>query len=372
MRVAGSLARHHHVQKVGASGGQGFSNRPLQLLRLRYQLGLHTHPSRHLGESEHRTGEIHVWVGPIGWGVEALSIGVQIVLEDSILAVGEDDEQDVEFVMGCRPERLNAVHGRAISGQRHHGSIGMRHLDAQGAGYTLTDAATATRVVVTRSFEPEALGDVEHCRDGFVHDHGIFGQRAADLVHGTRGRHGCGVPEGLETGIECLPPGRSLLSQSLIAALAGSPEVGVRRRPDGRVQKCQGLAQVPDHAQRQREIVGEALRGFLDLDGDGAFGNGAHRVEPHLLEERTADQHHQVVLRQDLANGAGFEAHPAAQVGVAVGDGYLGPKPFEVHRGARLLGELGQRLVGTAGCDVVTGDDGRVLAGQNQLRPASR
>jgi hypothetical protein len=94
----------------------------------------------------------------------------------------------------------------------HHGSIGMCHLDPQGAGYTLTDATTATRVVVTRSFELEALGDVEQCSDGFVHDHGILGQRAADLVHGARGRHRCGIPQGSEAGIECFPLGRSLLS----------------------------------------------------------------------------------------------------------------------------------------------------------------
>jgi hypothetical protein len=56
-------------------------------------------------------------------------------------------------------------------------------------------------------------------------------------------------------------------------------------------------------------------------------------------------------------------AHPTAQVGVVVGNGNLGPEPFEVHRGARPLGQLGQRLVGTAGGDVITGDDGRVLAG---------
>ncbi len=211
------------------------------------------------------------------------------MLEHPVLAVGEDDEQDVEAVMGCRPERLNAVHGRAISGESHDGPIGMRHLYPQGAGQTLADATTARRVVVTRLCEPEARGDLEQRGDGFVDHHGVFGQRAAKLVDAARGRHGRGIPQGPRAGSQRLPLGRPLLFQPSIAVPAGGLEVGVRRVRDGRGQERQGRAQVPDHAQRKREVVGKSFHAFLDLDRDGVFGNRVDRVEPHLFEERAAD-----------------------------------------------------------------------------------
>jgi hypothetical protein len=88
------------------------------------------------------------------------------------------------------PQRLNAVHRRAVAGHGNHGTIGHRDLDPDRTGQTLADAAAAAAEIIAEAAVLEGARQIETCRDALVDDDDIVGQTApefrGDARHGSR------------------------------------------------------------------------------------------------------------------------------------------------------------------------------------------
>src|SRR3954447_13197804 len=63
------------------------------------------------------------------------------LLDDSVTAIVEHEKRDRQFLMGGGPERLDRIHGAAVSKQGDHLAVGPGELDADRGGDAPTDPA---------------------------------------------------------------------------------------------------------------------------------------------------------------------------------------------------------------------------------------
>ena len=116
-QVSGLQPLDHHIQEIGPVVAQGALERRPELSRLAYcRRGDSQRPCQPL-IVDHRPFEIHMRIGPITRHVEAATVDRHVVLQHPIFLVVEDDPLHRQVVVRCGPQRLNAVHGRAIAGE---------------------------------------------------------------------------------------------------------------------------------------------------------------------------------------------------------------------------------------------------------------
>ena len=194
------------------------------------------------------------------------------MLEDAVLAIVQDEEDHGEVVMRRRPQGLDAVHRRAVPGQRDHRAIRMGQLHSQRTGQRLADAAAARADIGARTVEVDGAGEVDARGDGFVDHDGIAGQGGLDLRH--EARHGdrrlvpaLGRPRALGAGVLGLERAKRVMATGRRVA-----EAGVRAPLDGRAERRQGGARVAYQPHAHGQIVSQALGSRLDLYGDGTLG----------------------------------------------------------------------------------------------------
>src|SRR6516162_3447544 len=92
------------------------------------------------------------------------------------------------------PKRLDTVHRRTVAGDGDDRSAWHRDLDPDRAGQTLADAAATPAEIITEAAIVERAGQIEACRDAFVHDDGIVGQAAPEFGRHARHRSRLAAP----------------------------------------------------------------------------------------------------------------------------------------------------------------------------------
>ena len=183
-------------------------------------------PAAKCTKSRSGPGQIHLLIGMLRPSLEVLPPDVHIVLEDAVLAVCKNDEHDRELVVSRRPQRLDAVHRRAVAGDGDDRAIGHCDLDADRAGKSLADAAAAPAEIVAEAAIVERPREVEARGDAFVDDDDIVGQAAPELGRHPRHRARLAVPALLQPRPVRLSFARAQLGQRLVAALRGELELG--------------------------------------------------------------------------------------------------------------------------------------------------
>src|SRR5216683_7438815 len=98
--ASGHLALDDHLDQMRTLGRDGSRQGARQLAGCRDALCRDPEPAGEIEEAKPRLPQIHVEVGAIGLGPEALPVNVHVVLEDAVLAVVEDDEHDGQIVVG--------------------------------------------------------------------------------------------------------------------------------------------------------------------------------------------------------------------------------------------------------------------------------
>src|ERR1700730_2599006 len=128
-----------HVHEIRAARGEPAVHGGPHIRRLLHQLRRHAH---RLGEAD----IVEAWVDQIHGDVlvvlgrEALE-RKRPLLEDAVGRVVEDDVDDGDRVMRGGPERLDRVHGAAVTDQCDDGAAGLGELDAQRRRQPPADAA---------------------------------------------------------------------------------------------------------------------------------------------------------------------------------------------------------------------------------------
>ena len=93
-------------------------------------------------------------------------------------------------MVGRRPERLNAVHCRPVTGSRNHLAVRMGDRDADAARHTLTDPATPAAIVFAPTTQPEVANHVARGSDAFIGDEGVCRYGPAHFKKGLGRGHG--------------------------------------------------------------------------------------------------------------------------------------------------------------------------------------
>ena len=262
------------------------------------------------------------------------------------------------------PQRLDRVHRRAVARDAEDRPLRLRDRDADGTGKPLADAAAAAAVIVARSLEGEGLEEVEVGRDRLVDHDDVLRRARANLGHGARHRRRRARPGLLDARLL-----RGIVS--VLARLHRAVALGGCRGIDprqGGIECFERGAGIRDDARIEGEIVSEPRRPALDLQHLGAGRERRAGGVPDFLEERPTHHQNEIVARELLGDAGRIEGQRAA-IGRMIGrEGVLAAQTLEPHRGAELVDQLYQRLVGTGAGNIVTGDDGRVPGGRQQLR----
>ena len=288
------------------------------------------------------------------------------MLEDAVLGIGEDDEDDGQPVVRGGPERLDAVHRRAVSREADHRALRHREIDAERAGDPLADAAAAAAEVVAVAAEAEGLGNLGAAGDRLLDDHHVLRHRRRQRLQHDRHRHGPPLAHVVEAG-KPVPPFLLGEGGQHPVPLLGLGGVSLRAfRLHLGAERLQRRPQARDQARIEAVVAGEPLGRFLDVQHLGTGRERPFRRVPHLLEEGAAHHEHRVRPAEGRRDGGGIGGDAAAVVGMHIGHRLVLVDQLGPDAGAGRLGERDQGLARASACDIVADHDGGLARGQQE------
>ena len=108
---------------------------------------------------------------------------LQPLLDDAVAAIVEDDEGHRQFLVSRGPQRLDRIHGAAVSKQGDDLALRLRELDAHRGGNAPADTAAdiaEIRVAIAQMHE----GWETRCRrQSLIDDYGVLRQQIGDRQH---------------------------------------------------------------------------------------------------------------------------------------------------------------------------------------------
>ena len=296
--------------------------------------------------------------------VEATPVNVEVVLENAVLGVGEDDEDDRQPVARRGPQRLDAVHRRAVAREAHQRPVRDCELHAERARDPLADPAAAAAEIVAGAAEAEGLGDLRAAGDRLLDDDHVLRYRRRQRLQHDGHRHGPALTDGVEAGTAVPLFRLAKRDESPVSLLRFVGVGGGALLPHQRGDRLQRGLEPGDQARGEPVVAGEALRRLLDLEHRRTGRERSFRRVPDLLEEGAAHHEHQVGGAEGLCDVGGVGRDAAPVVGVHVGDRLVLMDELGPDAGAHGLGQGNESLAGTGARHVVADHYGRLLGGQ--------
>ena len=265
----------------------------------------------------------------------------------AVRAVLEDHDDDGNPVAGRRPQRGDAVVGRAVTDQADHPPVGVRELRADRGGQPEAEAAGRREVVAALVGEvhlgPEGGRGGRRLLDVDSVGRGVRPQQREQLIRGHVTVDGHGLREVRQGGQR--------------------GAIGVR---DGGGEPADGLADAGHHGDAHGGARG--LAGVAgELDQPGSVREVPARDVLVVAEDRRTDHQDEVVTGQRVGEVLHAGGQDAAEGGVAGREGAPRCRRGDPHRRPELVGQDDRVVVRALGVDLRPQHQHRVPRGVESL-----